>query len=185
MLHTPVLCHRLFFALRPPIVLARQIASAAHWFENGRGVLAPERLHVTMDILDDLAEPDGDLIQRLLAAGAAVAAAPFEIVFDRVGGSAKSIALRPSRKNARLDALRAALVRERGAQGIAERNGYAFSAHMTLGYRKGAPFNERIAPVAWPVDGFELIHSHLGQTRYDVLGRWTVAGAAERQLDLF
>lgn len=185
MLHVPVPCHRLFFALRPPIVLARQIASAAHWFEGERGVLAPERLHVTIDILDDRDALDDDLARRLIAAGAAVAAAPFAITFDRVVGSARSIALRPSGRNAGLDAFRAALVRERGAHGIAERHNYRFAAHMTLGYRDGAPFNERITPVTWDVESFELIHSHVGHTRYDLLGRWTLQAHEERQLALF
>ncbi len=173
MLHAPVLCHRLFFMLRPPLVLARQITSAAHWFEGGRGTLTPERLHVTIDILDDFAEADAMPTQQLLEIGAEVAAAPFAITFDRVVASAHSIALRPSGKVAGLDTLRATLLRAQTARGIAEREGYRFSAHMTLGYRKGAPFNERIAPIGWEVDAFELIHSHVGRTRHDVLGRWT------------
>lgn len=185
MLHAPVLCHRLFFMLRPPIVLARQITSAAHWFEGGKGMLAPERLHVTIDILDDFADAGAMPTQQLREIGAEIAAAPFAITFDRVVASTHSIALRPSAKVAGLDALRAALGKARAARGIAERDGYRFSAHMTLGYRKGASMNQRIAPLGWEVDAFELVHSHVGATRHDVLGRWALQGAEETQLALF
>lgn len=195
MLHAPVICHRLFFMLRPPIELARRITDAARWFEGGgfegggfegvRGRLAPERLHVTIDILDDFADTGAMPTRQLLEIGAEVAAAPFAVTFDRVVASGHSIALRPSTQIPGLDALRAALLKAQTARGIAERDGYRFSAHMTLGYRKGAPFTERIAPVGWEVDAFELVHSHVGATRHDVLGRWALQGAEEAQLALF
>ena len=185
MFHAPVICHRLFFALRPPLVLARQVTQAAHWFEDGRGVLRPEHVHVTLDLLDDLPVFDRDLAKRMLDVGAGVAADPFHIVLDRVVGSSGSIALRPGHRLPALHALCDEIVRQRGAAGIAGREGYRFNPHVTLGYRKGIPFNEAIAPVTWPVEDFVLIHSHVGAGRHDVLGRWALDGKDVRQGSLF
>lgn len=185
MFHAPVLCHRLFFAIRPPITIARQVTNAAHWFGDGGGVLRAEHVHVTLDILDDVAAFDRELTRRLLEVGEAVAAEPFRIVLDRVAGSARSIALRPSHQLPALDALRGEIARHRSATGITDREGYRFSPHLTLGYRKGQPFGEAIAPVEWDVRDFVLIHSHVGRTRHDLLGRWTLTGEDSRQMRLF
>jgi 2'-5' RNA ligase len=32
-----------------------------------------------------------------------------------------------------------------------------------------------VEPVEWDVDEIVLIHSHLGQTRHDILARWPLA----------
>ncbi|MGN6279389.1 MAG: 2'-5' RNA ligase family protein [Sphingomonas sp.] len=177
--------HRLFFALVPPIVQARQIAHAAPWFgEEGKPVAA-ERLHITMFILDDRFErPPAALIDALRAVGEAIAAAPIRVVLDRVGGGAHSIALRPGRKNAALDDLHGRIAARAAAQGIAERRDYAFSPHMTLGYRRGTPFNAAVAPVAWDARELVLIHSHLGKTRHERIGTWRFE-ADDAQGDLF
>lgn len=190
MFHSPVICHRLFFALRPPLHLARQVTQAAHWFDDGRGVLRPEHVHVTLDLLDDLPAFDRTLAKRMLDVGEAVAAAPFSMLLDRVIGSSGSIALRPGHAVPALHALHGEIVRQRGAAGIAGRDGYRFSPHLTLGYRKGAPFDQAVAPVAWQVEEFVLIHSHVGGGRHDLLGRWALAsgdgqGRDSRQGSLF
>jgi 2'-5' RNA ligase len=183
MFHRPVrVSHRLFFALRPPIVLARQVANAASWFETEGAPVAAERLHVTLFILDDRFDLPDSLVAALTGVGNGVAAAPVEIVLDRVGGGERSIALRPGRRIAALDALHRQLDERSRAAGIAPRAGYAFNPHMTLGYRDGQPFGMAVPPVAWTARELVLIHSHLGRTRHEVLGRWPLA---DPQLDLF
>ncbi len=185
MFHSSVLCHRLFFALRPPLALARQMTQAAHWFDAGRGVLRAEHMHVTLDLLDDISAFDRDLAKRMRDVGDALAADPFSIVLDRVVGSTGSIALRPGHQVPALQALRDEIVRQRGGAGIAGRNGYRFSPHLTLGYRKGQPFEAAVAPVAWDVTEVVLIHSHVGAGRHDLLGRWALPGADSWQGSLF
>ncbi len=56
---------------------------------------------------------------------------------------------------------------------------------MTLGYRSGEPFSERVAPVSWTADEIVLIDSHVGRTRHEVLGRWRLVEAEGEQLSLF
>ena len=69
--------------------------------------------------------------------------------------------------------------------GVTERPGYRFSPHLTLGYRIGEPFSERVAPVSWTADEIVLIDSHVGRTRHEVLGRWRLVEAEGEQLSLF
>ena len=111
-----------------------------------------------------------------------IGTAPIRIVLDRVGGGEHSIALRPSRRIAALDTLHRRLGERSRAAGIEPRAGYAFNPHMTLGYRDGQPFGMAVPPVAWTARELVLIHSHLGRTRHEVLGRWALA---DSQLDLF
>lgn len=183
MFHRPVrVSHRLFFALRPPIVLARQIAHAASWFEAEGAPVAAERLHITLFILDDRFDLPGSLVTALTSVGDSIAAAPIRVVLDRVGGGEHSIALRPGRRLAALDALHRQLGERSRAAGVESRAGYVFNPHLTLGYRDGRPFGMAVPPIAWTARKLMLIHSHLGRTRHEVLGRWPLA---DPQLDLF
>jgi 2'-5' RNA ligase len=170
MFHRPLARHRLFFALRPPLPLARQITAAASWFETDGDKLRSEHLHVTIDILDDH-DRVSTALERDIGGG--------------VHGSDRSIALRPRHKNASLAALHQRIAVAREAAGLRAREGYRFSPHMTLGYRDGVSFTQPIAQIGWDVDAFVLIHSHVGRTRHDVIGRWLLSGDDDRQLTLF
>ena len=185
MFHRPIARHRLFFAIRPPLPLARQITAAASWFETDGDKLPPEHLHVTIDILDDHDRVSTALERDLKSIGDAVEAAPFALQFDTVVGSERSIALRPRHKNASLAALHQRIAVAREATGLRALENYRFSPHMTLGYREGAPFTQAIAPIGWTADAFVLVHSHVGRTRHDVIGRWLLDGNDDRQLPLF
>ncbi|WP_375394168.1 2'-5' RNA ligase family protein [uncultured Sphingomonas sp.] len=177
--------HRLFFAIRPPLRLARRIANAASWFDARGQALAAERLHVTIDIIDDHADLPRGLVDTLMAAGNAVAAVPFDMAFDLAVGSPKSVALRPGRRNPGVEALRQRITAARERVGVVPRRDYRFGTHMTLGYRQGAPFTQGIAPLGWTAQEFVLIHSHVGRTRHDVLARWPLKPAPGPQLALF
>ena len=174
--------HRFFFALIPPITLARRIANAAHWFETDGTPVRADRLHVTLFIAEDRFDAPAELIATLREIGGAIAAAPVEMTLDHVSGGRQSIALRAQHKNAALDALHRQVAGRCAAAGIAAIPGRVFSPHLTLGYRNGLSFSERIAPLGWTADELVLIHSHLGQTRHEAIGRWPLV---DRQLDLF
>lgn len=90
----PVLCHRPFFAILPPPTVARQVAQSAIWIGREGANVDPDRLHVTMDILDDFEVFPRDIAARLIAAGDTVAAAPCIVELDQIKGSATSVALR-------------------------------------------------------------------------------------------
>ena len=185
MFESPIARHRAFFAILPPLALARRIVSAASWFDGDGRSLRPEHLHVTIAILDDVGALTPSLAATLKSVGDAVRAAPFEMVFDLAVGSARSVALRPRLKNRPAAALHDRIAAVLRAAGLAERADYRFASHMTLGYRSGAPFTQDIAPIGWTADAFVLVHSHVGKTRHEILGRWTLDGMEDRQLTLF
>jgi len=174
--------HRFFFALMPPITLARRIANAAYWFETEGTPVRADRLHVTLFIIEDRCDAPPDLIAGLREVGGHVAAGPVPMTLDYVSGGQQSIALRAQHKNAALDLLYHQIAQHSAAARIAPMQGQAFSPHMTLGYRNGLPFGERIAPLEWIAGELVLIHSHLGQTRHEQLGRWPLI---DPQLSLF
>jgi 2'-5' RNA ligase len=177
-------CHRLFFAVRPPIVQARQIGHAALWLGAGHDGLKPEHLHVTMAILDDADSFPAAEAEAMTVAGGTIAAAPVQIIFDMAARSSRSMALRARRKNAALAALRSRIVDAMARQSLEQRHDYAFNPHMTLFYRDGAPGSRQITPVQWIADELLLIHSHVGLSRHDVLGRWPLTGAQDDQYTL-
>jgi 2'-5' RNA ligase len=185
MFHRPIARHRLFFAIRPPLPLARQITEAASWFETEGQKRRPDHLHVTIDILDDHDRVSTALERDLKAIGDAVEAAPFALRFDIAVGTEQSVALCSRHPNASLDALRQRIAVAREAAGLSARAGHRPSPRMTLGYRDGAPFTHDIAPIGWTADAFVLVHSRLGQMRHDVIGRWLLNGVDDRQLALF
>jgi 2'-5' RNA ligase len=43
---------------------------------------------------------------------------------------------------------------------------------VTLGYREGRPFSERVDAIGWRCTEFVLIHSVVGRTEHHVLRRW-------------
>lgn len=176
--------HRFFFALAPPPRLARLMANAAPWFDEAGHALRPDRLHVTLFLLPDFADYIPGVVKALHGMGGGLDAAPVEMMLDHAVGGASSIALRPSRRIPALVRLRHQLLERARSAGVGQRPDYRFAPHLTLGYRAGAPFQQRITPVAWRAEEVVLIHSLLGRTRHEVLGRWRLTGTVERQLAL-
>jgi RNA 2',3'-cyclic 3'-phosphodiesterase len=71
--------------------------------------------------------------------------------------------------------------------GLPLRRGVRFNPHITLSYQHGNPFEEQIDSFSWLAEEFLLIHSHIGLTRHDVVGRWPLGanGSTPSQKDLF
>ncbi len=49
--------------------------------------------------------------------------------------------------------------------------------HLTLAWDRYSIPEETIEPLYFPVSEIALIHSHVGQSRYDILGRWPLVPA--------
>lgn len=180
-----LLAHRFFYALKPDDVTARRTHAFAERELGPKGLLRPDRHHVTLGLTEDVPDVPRGLVDALLRAGDAVAAAPFELALDRLAGSHRSVALRPARVVPALRALQAAIARAMASGGIALRAGWSFSPHQTLAYRRGAIFTRRVPPFRWQVTEFVLVHSHVGLHRHETIGRWPLAGAPDAQGSLF
>jgi RNA 2',3'-cyclic 3'-phosphodiesterase len=178
----PKLADRFFFALRPAASAVPLLATAQR--EHCPAQAIPDaHWHVTLDILDDVADADPRLIDRLMAAGSRVEAEGFAFAFERIVALAGWIGLRVGRRPAPLMQLHAAIRQALLAVGLAPREGWTFNPHLTLGYPQGTPFSRAIAPIGWRAEEIVLIHSHLGETRHREIGRWALS--PERQLTLF
>lgn len=172
--------HRYFFALQPPEPMVRRAAILRNAFAETGGGVRDDRLHVTLGITDDHAERPARVVDRLLAIGDAIDGEPFMLSLDRLSGNGGTIALRPSRTPPGLTALQHQIDAQMRYWNI-RRPGWAFNPHMTLVYRPHQPFLRPIEPLAWEAAELVLVHSLVGRTQHNLLGRWPLQ---RRQMEL-
>ena len=182
---TAILAHRYFFAAVPDPVSAARIHAWAERKLGPEGMLAAERLHVTLAITDDFGSPQPRLVEKLMQVGEQAKAAPFELLLDRLSIGGRSIALRPGHTQPPLRELQGQIAQAMADAGAAMRHGWRFSPHVTLGYRDSLPSTRPVADLGWTVSEFALIHSLVGVTRHELLGRWSLDPRPDPQFSLF
>ncbi|MFP6559173.1 2'-5' RNA ligase family protein [Paraburkholderia sp. B3] len=176
----PTPAHRLFFAVMPDPDTAACIAErAGRWRSEMHveaGLLHTGRLHVSLHHLGDFAHMPEVIVARACIAATSLEVPPFDVTFDRIS----SFNGRPGHQPLVLtgsagldelidfqqklgDALRRAALRVSRAR---------FTPHLTLLYDKDRYGLRTVEPITWTVREFVLIHSWLGKTRYDIIGRW-------------
>ena len=167
--------HRPFFAIKP----SRDAEDAIDAMRRSHCPLGhpvrTEHAHVTLEIFDDHSFRPDALFAKLIAIGDAIDVPMFRLSLDRIAGTIRSVALRPGRRSAGLARLQSAIHAGVTTAGLRVRNGWSFSPHLTLGYRDGASFSRSIPAIAWDVEELVLIHSFVGQTRHEIIGRWPLA----------
>ncbi|MCC5066000.1 RNA 2',3'-cyclic phosphodiesterase [Xanthomonas campestris] len=173
---------RLFFAVMADAATAThaaQIGSALLQAGLVEGKpLAPERLHVTLHHLGDYAGGlPPSLVARASQAAERAAQQAFEVEFDRVGtfGGRRSqlpCVLRGEEQVRGLYDLQGALGRQLAHVGIA--GDAQYTPHMTLLYCNQSLPQRRCDPLRWTVTDFALVRSFLGQSRYQIEGRWSL-----------
>lgn len=181
----PIGRNRLFFAVLPDEGAAVQAAALAGGLSaSGRDTrVRREHLHVTLHHLGDhhgVPAPVMQMAQRA-AQAAASATVRFDIGFeqlqrfDRNGRKAATV-LAGQAGLAAVRALQALLGAEMKRAGLGQWVEKNFTPHMTLLYGHGATVLQAIEPVAWSVHELVLVHSFLGETRHELLGRWPLRG---------
>lgn len=178
--HTPI-TDRLFFALFPDdssrlriIQVAQQLSLQYHLKGN---LLLPERFHITLLHLGDFSGlPDG-LVRTAREAAATAVTPSFNVVFDRAQSFAKKAGNLPFVLSGgealnQLQAFHRCLDLALRRRGVVCRDAARFTPHVTLLYDPTNISAVSIEPICWIVNEFLLIHSLLGETRYNVLGRW-------------
>ena len=177
--------HALFFAVTADAAGAAGLHERAVLVDRQLGVggrlLEPARLHVSLHAVDAYLDvrPDAD-IARWCRAGAAVSAAPFEVVFDQVatfGGDGSPLVFKSSNEADRAGFLALHLMLGMMLADVGERiKPRSFTPHMTLSYRGKRIAETAIEPVRWRPHELVLIDSHVGAHRHDVLARWPLRG---------
>lgn len=172
---------RLFFALFPDAATARQAGELAAALRAQHGLtgkpLLVERMHVTLCHLGDFVGLQPGLVDGACRAAEALHEPAFDVRLERVG----SFVGRPARLplvalgDDGVQALRAFQARLDQAlrrHGALRGGAGSFVPHLTLLYDDRRVPQQAIEPLQWRATGFALVHSLLGQTRYQILGRW-------------
>jgi len=120
------------------------------------------------------------VIEQAQRAAAQVVATAFEVAFDRV----KSFAGRAEKKpcvllgaegDTPLQSLRGQLGERLIQAGLGKQVTREFTPHVTLRYERILVPERSVAPIAWTVREFALVHSLLGKTEHRILQRWALS----------
>jgi 2'-5' RNA ligase len=174
--------HRIFLAALPDAEIAGRIYALAEELKARYGFTAnlipPEHLHVTLFHLGDWAALPGEIVALASLASSQVRVPAFQVAFKRAESFRNSTGVHPfvltGDRNAwsgMHDALRIALT-DAGLGGATKGE---FLPHVTLSYDKVRVKPHAIEPITWRVKDFVLIHSELGRTTHNHLGRWPPA----------
>lgn len=180
-----LLAHRYFFALLPDPISRARIHAWAERKLGPEGIQGPDRLHLTLAITPDFAAPQPRLADALARAGERANGTSFDLLLDKLSIGARSVAVRPAHIQLPLRSLQARIVRAMHANGGNIRSGWTFSPHLTLAYRTSRPSTQPVKDRGWRVHEFVLIHSLVGLTRHELLGRWPLGENPVVQLSLF
>jgi 2'-5' RNA ligase len=175
----------LFFAVVPAWDDAQQIQQVALRQRSQHGLtgapLKSERFHVSLHSLGEYVGLPPTTVADAKQAAATIAAAPFDVTFDRVmsfSGSPRKrpFVLRGSDGLAALMAFQRTLAVAMAKAGLGRFVKAQYTPHVTLLYDPRAVEEHPVTPVGWTVREFVLVHSLINQTRHIPLGRWPLRG---------
>jgi 2'-5' RNA ligase len=118
-----------------------------------------------------------NFVERVSRAIAKLRSAPFEVVFEQIGGFNSGHVVLQGQDGlealrAFREALRQALAWEKLEKGMPQK----YTPHMTVIYGQPGEEVAPIEPVRWTVREFVLVISHQGQGRHEVLARFPLIG---------
>ncbi|WP_157219993.1 2'-5' RNA ligase family protein [Flavisphingomonas formosensis] len=162
-----------FFALRPPSDSARELSHLRDALASpGMTKIALHRLHITL-LLVDLRLPLHILFERSKQALSSSPLPTCRVMVDRLIGGAHSTLVMPSEPLLGLQNMQAKLASRLAMSGIFTPKWWRFCPHLTLLYN-GPRLDIPIDPIGWRADELLFIRSHVGQTRHEVIGSWTL-----------
>ena len=171
--------HRLFFGIWPDDAAIDRLTRLMARLRNdkimpGRPVDA-DRLHVTLHHLGDFGnQVPSSLVPNASMAAATVKMQPFNVTFDRVGGTRGQFLLRASNESAALMEFRKILCTALVKADLRDRIKTAFNPHVTLSYDFSDVPERQVEPITWTVSQFVLIDSLLGKHQHVKRGSWPV-----------
>jgi 2'-5' RNA ligase len=172
---------RLFFAILAPEDSASTISICAKRLRAEHGLksklIASERLHISLFSLGDYAGLPEPLVALARKAGALVSRPEFDVTFDSAASFNGRHRKRPLVLYARKDiaeilAFHRLLGEAMKQVGLVHWGNPRFTPHMTLLYESRAVMEQAIEPVRLTVRDFVLVHSFIGQSRYEEVARW-------------
>lgn len=181
-----------FFALLPDASAADALTLLARRLRVQHGLngqpLASSRFHVSLNGLGEHAGLPTDLVALAIhAASHLPPLPPFAVKFDRVLSFAskkpkRPFVLRGSNGLGALMAFQEHLNTALNTVGLGHRASQSFTPHVTLLYDREDVIAHAVESVSWTVREFVLVHSLIGQTKYKLLGRWSLGPLAPSPL---
>jgi 2'-5' RNA ligase len=175
---------RLFFALLPDAESARRIAVLTQQLRSEHALkgkpLPVERLHVTLYFLGDFAGLPLGIVTGASKAASSLAVPAFEVAFDRVMSFSGNRRGRPLvlRGGGELNALidfQHILALAMSKEGLKPADHSGFTPHVTLLYDERGVAEHTVEPIRWTANEFVLVRGAIGQGRYEMLARWSLA----------
>ncbi len=174
----------LYFAILPDQDARMKITALVERLrrEHGLGTppVASECLHVSLQWAGEVTWQPERLLAAARQAGAAIAARPFLVSFDRVlsfkGRDRSPLVLATSEDLIALAALRKMLGIEIEKSGLGRRARSAFEPHITLLYDDRSVHEMAVEPIAWMVRSFVLIQNRHGEGRHVHHASWDLRG---------
>jgi len=170
---------RIFFAALPDAQTAARIYARAETFQREYGftgtLILPEHLHVTLFHLGDWAALPEEIVKLAKNAAEQVKAAPFEVALPRAESFRNSTGVFPFVLTGDVkdwQSLHASLAASLTKVGLSGATRGEFRPHVTLVYDRVRVKPLKIEPISWTVHEFALVHSVLGKTTHNHLGRW-------------
>lgn len=179
--------HAIFFALYPPAASAAEIVHLVQrLFEDG-ALSGPrvgrERLHISLNYLGHYARVEDAPLASICAAISEMEMTSFRLAlnkimsFDTHNGRCPRVLTGDDglsgifrlHNTIQMTLARARLICWRAPQ---------ITPHLTLSREAVALPDEFVAPIAWDVKDFCLVHSPQGDSRHLILGRWPLAARA-------
>lgn len=171
--------HRLFFGLWPEAHAAERLTRLMTQLRHD-GIMPGkpvdhDRLHLTLHHLGDFVDQiPPSLLPAAQAAAATVRMTPFEVVFDRIGGTKGQFLLRSSDGSTALRHFRKTLGDALIKAGLRRRVEPNFAPHVTLSYDFSDEPERAIEPIGWTVREFILVESLLGKHQHLRQGNWPI-----------
>lgn len=175
---------RIFFACVPDEKTAMSVHSLAEDIKREKSfqanLILPEHLHVTLFHLGDWQSLPEEIVNLASGAASEINVAAFDVTFGRAESFRNSTGVYPfvlTSDRAPWQALHEALGNALKDAGLGAATRGDFKPHMTLAYDKQRVKSFFIGPIVWKVKDFVLIHSVLGKTTHNHLGRWLLPHA--------
>ncbi len=180
--------HRVFFALWPDAEAMSRLAALGHSLASpGSRIMRPHSLHLTLAFIGSVTS---DQLAQLQCIAAGVHAEAFELRLDRLGFWPQRGILwagceqTPSPLRRLFDALSGALTAAKF--GFERHGGKGLLPHVTLARRVRCRHLPRLeTPIAWNVDDFALVESHLHPSgaSYRTLARFPLPAPSLLELE--
>jgi RNA 2',3'-cyclic 3'-phosphodiesterase len=170
---------RIFLAALPDDATAARIYALAEKLKTEQGftgnLILPQHLHVTLFHLGDWAALPEEIVNLASAAASQVHVPAFDVAFRRAESFRNSTGVYPivlTGDKAQWRGLHEGLRVALAGAGLGGATRGDFEPHVTLTYDPIRMKPHAIDPITWTVKDFVLIHSVLGKTTHNHLGRW-------------